>query len=279
MKQWLFLFTCLCSLNFALPIQDHTVDPEALSKLCSALGIPEGADLIAETQRRWLRGAGQERWELAELTFEKKVFVLDWAERQGLFAPWEPTCERYQTALILGATTSYMQKRLDTLKDLWIQGIRFEQIVWLTGERPLDPRIDGLTDRCANESEAARILWQETPLPNEMRDLPVTFIDVPMKGEAPFLKRPNTEDTIIAWLKTNPEPGTALFVSDQPFCGYQFAIIKTCLPVSFAFDVVGKGVDSISHPAAAAITLDTIARWIYQENIYQSKINGKYPPD
>lgn len=93
-----------------------------------------------------------------------------------------------------------------------------------------------------------------------------------MKTEGTSLKRPNTEDTIIAWLKEIPHPCKALFVSDQPFCGYQFALIKTYLPEAFQFDLVGQGVDSTSHPLAAAITLDSIARWLYQESLYQSRM-------
>ena len=268
MKRWfLLLAVCLCSLSNTAPIQDHTIDPNALFQLASALGIPQDADIISETQMHWLRKADQERWELAELPVSQRFFVLDWAEKQGLFSPWKPALETYDKALILGATTSCMQMRLDYLKELWLQGIRFNEIVWLTGDRPLDKRVDGLTDRCSNESEAAHVLWKETDLPQEMRNLPVVFIATPMKTEGASLKRPNTEDTIIAWLKTAPQPCKALFVSSQPFCGYQFAIIKTCLPESFQFDLVGQGVDSISHPAAGAIILDSIARWIYQENL------------
>ena len=266
MKKWLFLFAiCLCSLTFASPIQDRKIDPPALAQLASALNISEDADIVVETQQRWLRKPNQERWEMAELSPDQRLFVLNWAAEQGLFAPWRPFYKTYDKALILGATTSRMQMRLDYLKQLWNEGIRFSEIVWLTGDRPLDKRVDGLTDRCSNESEAAHILWEETDLPEEMRALPVVFIAVPMKIEGSSLKTPNTEDTIIAWLKLAPEPCTALFVSDQPFCGYQFAVIKASLPNAFLFDLVGQGVDATSHPAAAAITLDSIARWIYTE--------------
>lgn len=263
MKKWL-LFLSLCSLSFAVPIQDHKIDLKALSQLASTLDIPQGADILSETQKRWLRKAGQERWELTELSSEQRLFVLNWAEAQGLFAPWKPAVTAYDKALILGATTSRMQTRLDYLKELWLQGIRFDEIVWLTGDRPLDKRVDGLTDRCQNESEAAKILWSEADLPQEMRNLPVVFIAVPMKTEGTSLKRPNTEDTIVAWLAESPHACKALFVSNQPFCGYQFAVIKTCLPEAFQFDLVGQGVDPTSHPTAAAITLDSIARWLYQ---------------
>ncbi|MGB7977828.1 MAG: hypothetical protein WCF19_01550 [Chlamydiales bacterium] len=267
MKKWLFLCICLCSLTFALPIQDRKIDPMALSQLAFALDIPQDADLVVETQKHWLRKPYQERWDIAELSSDQRLFVLKWATEQGLFAPWKPVSETYDKALILGATTSRMQMRLDYLEQLWNEGTRFNEIVWLTGDRPLDPRVDELTDRCRNESEAAHILWEETDLPEEMRSLPVVFVAVPMKMEGSSLKRPNTEDTIIAWMKLYPEPCKALFVSDQPFCGYQFAIIKATLPNAFLFDLVGQGVDPTAHPAAAAITLDSIARWIYQENL------------
>ena len=273
MNTWfLSLLLLLSSYLVALPIQDHRIDAQALSELATALNISKEADLIAETQKHWLRKPGQERWEMAELSADQRQFVLDWATRQGLFSAWTPLLKAYDKALILGATTSRMQMRLDYLKQLWEEGMRFHQIVWLTGDRPLDPRVDGLIDRCNTESQAAHILWEETKLPQDMRALPVAFVAVPMKQEGNLLRRPNTEDTIIAWLQTAPEPCKALFVSDQPFCGYQFAIIKGSLPKTFLFDLVGPGVDPTSHPAAAAITLDVIARWIYQEqHISKSK--------
>lgn len=254
-----------------MPIQERRIDPAALSELASALHIPQDADLIAETQKRWLRKAGQERWELTELSKEEREFVLDWAEKQGLFAAWKPAHMQYDKALILGATTSRMEMRLNYLKELWLQGVRFDEIIWLTGDRPLDKRVDGLIDQCETESAAAHLLWEEADLPEEMRKLHVVFLSLPMKQEGESLKRPNTEDTIIAWLKASPEPCAALFVSDQPFCGYQFAVVKTCLPQSFLFDLVGQGVDPTSHPAAAAITLDSIARWLYQEDLFLKK--------
>ena len=268
MKKWLFLLAiCLYSLTFASPIQDRKIDPTALSQLGLALDIPQNADIVVETQKHWLRKPGQERWEIAELSPDQRSFVLNWATEQGLFAPWRPVSKSYDKALILGATTSRMQMRLDYLRQLWNEGTRFNEIVWLTGDRPLDKRVDELTDRCSNESDAAHILWKETLLPEEMRSLPVVFVAVPMKVEGSSLKRPNTEDTLVAWLQIASKPCKALFVSDQPFCGYQFAVIKATLPGTFLFDLVGQGVDGASHPAAAAITLDAIARWIYQEDL------------
>lgn len=268
MKKYFFCLISLCTLLHASPIQDHRIDPKALSELAHVLGIAPDADIISETQKSWLRKSGQERWEMHEISAEQRQFVLNWAKEQGLYAAWKPLYKQYDKALILGATTSRMQLRLDYLKQLWEEGIRFHEIVWLTGDRPLDPRVDGLITRCDNESQAARILWEEAHLPNEMRALRSTFIAVPMKKEGASYHRPQTADTIIAWLDVSSEPCTALFVSDQPFCGYQYAVIKSMLPEAFQFDLVGQGVDPDIHPAAAAITLDSIARWIFQESMH-----------
>lgn len=268
MKKWITLsIFCLCHFGYAAPIQDRRIEPSALSELTIALGIPETSDIIEETQKRWLRKPTQEKWEMGELSSDERLFVLNWSKQHGLFSEWKPSSETYDKALILGANTRLMEKRLDHLVQIWNEGTRFDEIVWLTGDRPLDRRIDDLMERCENESEAAHIIWDEADLPESMRQLPVVFVAVPMKNEEGQLKRPNTEDTIIAWLEICQNPCKALFVTDQPFCGYQFAVIKSNLPDAFLFDVVGRGADPSSHPAAAAITLDSIARWIYQDSL------------
>ena len=268
-KKGILLIFSLCSLVHASPIQDRKIESAALWELALELGIPPGANLIEETQKRWLRKPTQERWELNEISPKQRRFVLDWAKEQGIFSAWQPSRRVYDKALILGATTSRMQMRLDFLKQIWMEGVRFTEIVWLTGDRPLDKSIDGLMDLCQTESEAAQILWEEADLPKEMRALSVVFVAIPMRADG---KRPNTEDTIVGWVKVSPEPCTALFISDQPFCGYQFAVVKGALPEEFLFDLAGQGVDPSSHPAAAAITLDCIARWIYQDSINAWKV-------
>lgn len=267
----MFRFSLLLSLFsttllFGAPIQEKSIDRKDLKELTNYLHIPEEGDLIEETQKRWLRKPTQERWEMQELSTEERDYVLSWGERVGLFSDWLPAQKHYDQALILGATTERMEMRLNYLKKLWEKsGVRFEQIVWLTGERPLDSRVDAKSDLCKTETEVARLLWEEADLPLEMKQLPCTFIAVPMKGEAPHLRRPNTEDTLIAWLETGVGSCSALFVSDQPFCGYQYAVIDQAMPEEISFDVVGAGVDPRGHPLAAAVTLDSLARWLYAE--------------
>lgn len=272
MKKYLILLIfCLNNLTFGDPIKNYQIEPTALVELVSTLGLAADQDILEQTQKHWLRKPGHELWELEELSAHQRSFVLDWARKNQLFADWKPACQSYDKALIFGATTVAMERRLAYLIQLWKEGIRFNEIVWLTGKRPLDPRVDGLVDRCQDESEAARVLWDEVDLPTDMRKLPVVYIDVPMIAVGNSFKRPNTADTIFAWLDQSPNPCKVFFVSNQPFCGYQFAVVKTCLPKEFSFDLVGSGFVTMSHRASAAVILDSLARWLYQENIYAKK--------
>ena len=259
----LLIFLSTCSLILGLPIQDRTLPEAAISELAAALGIPPGSDLVAETQKQWLRPPGKERWETVEnFSDEERELILNWAEKEELFAAWNPLHSQYDKAVILGATTHSMQTRLHYLIDLWSNGIRFSGIVWLTGDRPLDPRIETFTDTHKTESDAARMVWEEAELPADMRSLPVTFVTTPMKEICGKLVRPNTADTIITWLGTDPNPCTLLVVSHQPYCGYQFGVIKALLPDEYPFDLVGPAIDN----ASPSTVLDTVARWMYVEN-------------
>ncbi|MBS0619832.1 MAG: hypothetical protein JSS61_00005 [Verrucomicrobia bacterium] len=260
MKNLLILFLAPLLL-FAAAIQERKIPEGAIQNLCRELGMPPDEDVVGWTQKSWLRKGGIERWEMQELSPSQKEFVLEWAREQGLYSSWQCKLKEYDRALILGATTGHMQLRLNYLKQQWESGVRFCEIVWLLGDRPLDPKVDQLLEGCQTESDAAHRIWEESDLPEEMRSLPLIYVTVPMDGA----RRPNTADTLIAWLKTDPFPGTSLFVSTQPFCGYQYGVIKGVLPDACAYDVIGPGIDPSSHPAAAAITLDSVARWLYCE--------------
>lgn len=258
--------TLLSTTLLANPIQERVLNPEALDELMVNLGLDPSGDVIAQTQEHWLRKPGKERWEMSELPEEEASYVINWAETQGLYAPWTPACTCYDTAVILGAATGRMEDRLVYLGELWDAGVRFNEVVWLTGERPLDPDTEHLATYCTTESEAAEYMWAHTELPEQMRELPVTFIAVPMQGE----RRPNTKDTIDAWLEVAPPSFTALVVSSQPFSGYQYAVVNTFLPEAIDFDLVGAPVDVCTLPTPAAVTLDTLARWLWQSNQYVS---------
>lgn len=254
----------LCQICNAKALQEHSLSAHAIQELMEITGISALQNPIEATQKEWFRKPGQELWELQERPPAMRAAVIAWARKEGLFAPWTPTSKTYDKAFILGASTPLMQSRLAYLVQTWQEGVRFKEIVWLTGDRPLDKRIDQVAAECLNESVAAIRIWNEADLPQAMRELPLQWIAVPLKASG---ERPNTQDTLLAFLKRFPDPCSCLFVSDQPFCGYQYAVIKGTLPTEFTFDVIGKGVIAPEqHPRAAAIILDAVARWLYQES-------------
>jgi hypothetical protein len=269
MKKWLSLFLLFAvTTGFSEPLQNRSLNQITLAKLASDLGL--SGDLLEQTQQHWYQAKdqGKERWQISEIRDEHRALAIQWAQENAMFGSWEPVKEHYDSALILGSSTPVMRERLKHLVSLWNKGVRFDEVVWLTGERPLDAKIDHLCDRCSNESEGARVLWEEACIPEEMRQLAVHFVSVPMKLIHSEAKRPNTKDTIVMWMETAPEAKSALFVSNQPFCGYQHAVIEGSLDKSIDFDVVGQGVNPElikNHPLAGALILDTAAKWLYQE--------------
>lgn len=249
MKKWLIAAVlCLHALSFAAPLRDLKLDPAAFDQLMVDLGIPLD---------QYVRKTGSERWEMKELPEEKKEIVFDWAAKHGMYAACVPALDHYDKALIFGSTKLGMKVRFDHLIKLWQQGVRFDEVVWLTGDC-----VHNAPEGTHNETEAAHELWEEATLPEGMKGLPVVFVATPMKPDG---KRPNTTDTIVTWLKRVEKSCTALFISNQPFCGYQFAALKSQLPETIDFDIAGPGTQAAQHPAAAAITLDTIARWNWVE--------------
>lgn len=252
----LWIFLCSCAL-FAEPIQERYLDKTAVRALATHLGIPEDEDLIQATQARWLRGQSLERWEMARIDHRLSEDIIQWGKEQGIYAPWRPKLIYYDKAVILGATTERMLSRLNYLVSLWNEGIRFDELIFLTGERSLDKQVDNYLE-AKTETGAAGLIYRDAMLPSDMREIPMRVIS----AEKSSGRRATTRDTIL--LYSREKSHTALFVSCQPFCGYQYAIIKDTLVDTIDFDVVGEGRNPHSHSLAASVTLDSVARWLYQ---------------
>jgi len=262
MKKLFFLLAmALGNILAAGPIEDRKISEDAYEELFAFFEIKE--NIVEETQKKWLRKQGKERWEIDDLPEEQRTFVIEWAEKEGIFKSWMPSRPFYEKAFILGASTPSLKTRIVFLKELWEGGTRFNEIIILTGDRPLDPKIDEWTDICKTETDAAHHAWEITELPQEMRALPVSFFSIPMRWENGIAKRPTTYDTIIGYVNKFPTPCSCIFISNQPHCGYQFAVIKHSLPQEFPFDIAGKG----TQQEHAAIILDMLARWIYANAI------------
>lgn len=257
-----------------------------LLELCSLLDIEHSGTLesiVAATQKAWLRPAGTERWEFADLYDAKRDQIMPLLEGMNCINDIVPSQKSYDYALMLGATAHRVRTRLAYLVRLWEKGVRFKHIIFATGARNLDPikesekelltsDVAGLPVRPewsfsgnlpTTETEMMKLVYEQSVLPDSMREVPVVFVDTPMQATASGqLRRPNTGDTIIHWLATSPSPGRCLVVSNQPFTAYQDTVVKTFVPKGFTVETVGhEACENIS----IAVCLDSIARWLYQE--------------
>jgi hypothetical protein len=245
-----------------------TVD-DSLLKLLDMMEVKhEGtlASIVAETQKQWIRPAGKERWQVeGDFSADAKAEIFPLASKLGFIEELKPAAKKYDYCLLLGATVGRMEKRINYFVKMWNEGVRFSQIVFFTGARSLDPTVDRLTTVCKTETEAAHYLWDHAELPEGMKKMRITFVDVPMISTKEGLRRPTTEDTVGAWLAANPRPGNCLAISNQPYCLYQGAVLQTYLPEEFSCEVVGEraNLDCLN----GRVLLDTIARWLYQLNL------------
>lgn len=214
-----------------------------------------------------------------------------------------PCWKSYDYALLLGGLVTRVRGRLVHLAKLWSNGcpemriayIRPEAMVFLGGERPLLPDKESMEvlldsnngvlpfrkgwtfsgDEPRTELEMMQLVWDQADIPNEMRELPVTWVNAQMKTDPddPTGKRttrPNTGDTIATWLADyDPSPGHCLAISNQPHVAYQDAVLRTCLPtLRFTIETIGTAA-SLDHQLA--FYLRELAGWLRQVKILQDR--------
>lgn len=238
--------------------EKHTPHP-ALSQILQTEGVnsTDFTEILQATQKQWLRKAGGERWHIQDTSYTHEQSC----QELGMLETIKPTKKYYDYAVVLGATVPSMQKRMQFLKELLVnRKIKVNKIVLLTGPRKLIPEVDFLAlddslhqikDMQTETEAGAYILNRLFPSRAE-----VDVIDAIEFSGA----RPNTDDTVRAWLKTNPKSGKVLAISHQPYVSRQEKVLQKLLPKSFNIDGVGVGV---VKKVSDQNLLDELARWIY----------------
>lgn len=179
-----------------------------------------------------------------------------------------------------------VRKRLAFLVREWNRGVRFDHIIMLAGQRPLDAELESLSvlyDRKnkelpirqswhepqlppKTETEMMRMIFEQAQLPEALAKVQFRVIDTPMQKRADgSVCRPTTGDTVNAWLAQNPEPGNCLVISNQPYVAYQDSVMRCLMPKSFTIETIGSNDQETER---LSTLLDTVARTLYQE--YQS---------
>lgn len=234
------------------------------------------------TQQTLLRPAGKERWQIEDRFADKKKYLMPLLEQLGLVDEVMSEKKSYDYVILLGFIYKRHLVELHYLSKLVQVGISFKNIVLLGSDRPLDPVVEPINDilnpdvtlmplrsgwkqsptvSLKTEMDMMKLMFDQFDLPTMVRILPTTFINTPMqRAENGTLRRANTADTIKTWLSTTPTPGNCLFISLQPFIGYQDAVIRTLVPSSFCVETIGG-----TSEETMSVYLDTLTRWLYQE--------------
>jgi len=258
-----------------------------LQELLQLFGLPHEGTLesvVDVTQKAWLRRPGSEIWEISEMHEDKRDAVMPIFEKLDCLKEVSPARPRYDYAVVFGALVTRVRSRFAFLVEQWKRGIRFDEIVFLGGARPLDPELES-TERLLDQNngslqfkkdwqligelpkteyEMMKMVFDQADLPEDfLEHVRITFVDAPMRTRPDgTLGRPNTGDTVRTWLEMNPQPGTCLFSSNQPYVGYQDSVARTLMPKTFAIETVGA---KASDGLLVAAYLDCITRWLYQE--------------
>ena len=276
--------------NELLLNQEKTNISSSVLKLFELTKLPKPSSLkeaIRLTQKKWIRPRGLERWE------SKNYLNLTKKEEQKAFQIFEhelfmtkkiePSQKEYDVAIVLGALAQTMRSRFSYLvKLLEEKKIKVKKIVFLVGARPIFP--DRETPEIllgsykhtlplketwshegpfpSTEAEAAKLIVSQTKLPDESFRENIVFVDTPMQlRKNGKLRRPNTQDTVLAWLKTKPEAQTILSLSSNPYCGYQHAVTTRLLPKTWNIETIGK---APGRNESIEIYFDSVARSLYQ---------------
>jgi len=274
-------------------VNKHYQPTSTLLTLLKATNIKHDGTLqsiFTETQKYWLRPAGKERWETQTFFTVNHNNPSELFKELYLIQEIKPSNQHYNHVILLGSTVTSIRIRLSYLINTWNNGIRFDSINILAGQRPLDKTIESpevlLNNTCqtlpfkqnwqlngqlpSTETEMIKLVFDQADLPAEWNNIAINFVDTPMQQtENGILRRPSTLDTIMEWVKLyNPKNGSILALSNQPYIGYQDSVLRNFLPKNFTVETVGS--DCINNQNIATI-LDSLARWIYNEyQMYKS---------
>lgn len=220
---------------------------EEFAHFMSDIQIP-GDDLVAideALQRRFFQkgddGQPLERWELeeVEVSCPRSQFIRH-LKLCGFGMETIPSQWEYDRAAWPGALLVRAAGRLNDLLEAWASGVRWRETIVFGGKRPIqqeredvyqawyllgvpnpsrDTPIPFESVGVHTELEMMQWLWEHANMPQKLRQTAI-FVDSPMKppatpGGQPV--RPSTEDTVRAWLETNPSPGSLLLSSGAPY--------------------------------------------------------------
>ncbi|USO02492.1 MAG: hypothetical protein H6850_00635 [Alphaproteobacteria bacterium] len=241
---------------FSVVLQPDQTPKKPLQELLERDGYKKDKDsLKSYTQEKWIRPPGTERAHLQEKTIHSinRDFILAKLNALNMLDRVMPSKTQYTYIIFHGAYATTMENRISFFKNT-LPNIQYKQVVFLTGARLLDPVKEPSFIALGFQTEyhVARYLMKKHKFHN------VCVINAKGKNGA----RPNTADTVQAWLETSPQPGTILAISNNPYIQRQDLILKTLLGNKFQVETVGEAALS---DIKISVLLDELARLIFTE--------------
>ena len=291
-RYFCFLFITLWSnLESKVPLLTSDNQPtELLLEFLDIQNIPyKGtlSSLITNLHEQWLkriRPPGTERWEIDHEVIEEfetqASQLMPYLKKFGFVDHQFPYQHSFHYAVLLGSDMSDFCKRLDYLNYLYEQGIHFEKVIVLTGQRILSPKetkmylqkclmaigtscnLHDINGPLTTETQMVQAIMNHARVPWKAK---VEIIHTPPTYVNGIMKRPNTTDTVIEWLKYLPQPGSILAISTQPFVLYQDIVLKRILPKNFYIETVAR---QALPSVKMAVYLDTLVRYLYVAEYY-----------
>lgn len=253
------------------------------------------AAIVRKTQQHWIgvrQGANnKERTDLVDSPERQAVAdkVVAIASKMGLLDKISPSLRHYRYGVVHGAFLSGVRLRLAELVEAWKSGVRFDYLVFLSGERYLRKQSGQEDDMAAlcdpkksplplkpgwvprsnhpydTEYDMVRFVWDQVMVPNDMaRALKnrVVFVNAP-KGNHP---RPSTKDTLEKWLQTyKPIPGTVLAASHPLLWSQQQIVTMRILGPQFCVETIAPAANLAPYRHnVVSLIYDTVAKCLYE---------------
>ncbi|SCA59013.1 Uncharacterized protein AB751O23_BY_00010 [Chlamydiales bacterium SCGC AB-751-O23] len=269
----------------------ETIVSKELIKLLSIFGCEskDFDEIVDFTQKHWLRLENQERWDMNEIAAKYSTNeILKLLKEIRMVDEIRPQDKEYDSVLILGALAPRMAMRLSYALKLWEKGLRFKNLVFLAGQRPLiaERELEVLKDPSQfdlnindeppsdlapkTEFEIIKAIVKRVKLPEDFKEkVTIKFINAAMReNKDGSLKRPTNMETLKEWAEQNTKPCSCLLVSNQPFilAAHQAALLA--LDKGYKIDSCGK---SCSDSTKISVQLDSLARTLYTEKLRHKK--------
>ncbi len=236
-------------------------------KITDVQGVESLETAVKQSNFRWIRPKGLERWDVYSLLDDMQRTALSKKVKSSSLAKVKmPLKKHYDAIVVLGATVSRVKSRMEFLARIHKDGITCGKIYLLGSTRDLKigTELDKemakkLEEKGAEATEMAMMkeFWQQNVVLKSIEHIPVIAIQSGQRADG---TRANTEDTLRDMVKDfgDVQGKSFLFISDNPYICYQDAVSKKVLK-SYGANIETVGA-AMSSEETMENVLDTVAR-------------------